>query len=238
MFGPDSRLEASTLVEILAVIGILCALALFLLPTMDVVRERWQAIQCLSNLRQIGGAMFMYAADNSGHMPPYAAKTTSGTQGPYYPELLSSYLPSPKDPSYAYSKIFCCPSQGPRSADALQRRYTDFGLAGMNGIFFGVCNPSTGKIRFSLAWCGVSPNLATIPMRAQAMMLSDIGKYYIWSTDNLDDPVTQNWRHSNGINCVFADGHTEYRKRDTIPTDPQDVFWNGGNPNPVPYPNL
>src|SRR4051812_40268906 len=59
-----------TLVELLVVIGIVAVLVSILLPTLGKARAQARAVQCSSNLRQIGLALQMYANQNKGMLPP------------------------------------------------------------------------------------------------------------------------------------------------------------------------
>jgi prepilin-type N-terminal cleavage/methylation domain-containing protein len=67
--GIVRRGRAFTLVELLVVIGIIAVLMGLLLPSLQRAREAANVTNCLSNLRQIGYGVEMYANLNKGQMP-------------------------------------------------------------------------------------------------------------------------------------------------------------------------
>ena len=102
--------HAFTLVELLVVIGIIGILVALLLPTVRVVRVQAQAVQCATQLRQIGMALQMYATANRGWLPAWSgwhtwpAGLAKDTPGPAWTIEMIPYLGTPDAP------IYNCPS--------------------------------------------------------------------------------------------------------------------------------
>lgn len=63
------RCSGFTLIEKLVVIAIVTVLLGILLPAIRGVLERGEAIQCSSNLRQIGAAALLWTNDHDGQLP-------------------------------------------------------------------------------------------------------------------------------------------------------------------------
>lgn len=76
---------AFTLIELLVVIGIIAILAALLLPVIAKSKESGKSTACLSNLRQVGIALQLYAQDHENKLPVM------------YDALLSTNSPSPSN---------------------------------------------------------------------------------------------------------------------------------------------
>src|SRR5687768_18427974 len=67
--APAGPRRGFTLVELLVVIGIIAVLIGILLPTLSRAREQARRTACLSNLRSLGQALYMYANAHRDRLP-------------------------------------------------------------------------------------------------------------------------------------------------------------------------
>ena len=89
------RVQASkgfTLIELLVVISIIGLLIAILLPTLAMAKGSASAIQCGSNMKQLGIANGAYAVDNSDVFAPFRENAGAPDAGDYWDVLLADYF--------------------------------------------------------------------------------------------------------------------------------------------------
>lgn len=211
-----------SLVELLVVIGIIGLLAAILLPALARSREAAKAVQCASQLRQVGTAIYNYATNNRGLTPawsyrheypndPYVGDPTAPDwSGPGWVVLLERYIGQKPD-----GRIYNCPSY----PDGEPRVNYFMGARWMYKQRPLVRSMNLGRIRTSTAY------IMSGDCTAQAYYPPPFGTNGDSPNDDIDkdDGVTPCVAffgesggfnmHRQGNNVLFGDGHVSAFKR-------------------------
>ena len=224
MRADPHKTSAFTLVELLVVIAIIGILAALLLPALNIAAANARRGNCISNVKQIGAGVMMYAADNHDTLFPVLKTGNTGfylREWTAYVPLTGHYVgwkgaPSPSD------KIFTCPSDTfhesfPNSMnewvnESLHTRsdmnYSSYIFNAANAVFQGY--PIRQK--YPSMFPGIlGSQLASIRTPDKTVML---GEWPAWGPYSWHSPVRPRQLMVNNARDVlaFADGHADYVK--------------------------
>ena len=215
----NRRHGAFTLIELLVVIAIIAILAAILFPVFAQARDKGRQAACLSNCKQLGLALMMYAGDYDdtlppakiGNTPPYRHGCAGTGEGyPVWPAFWQdAVLPYTKNRA-----ILRCPSRPnrgyqPEKADKPIDGNPDslrFGYVGNHWAFVNKTDASVVQ-----GWNAHGRRLASIAEPASLIFVfegfSDCPEMRWLIADNLDCSV-----HNKGSTYIFADGHAHWMR--------------------------
>jgi prepilin-type N-terminal cleavage/methylation domain-containing protein/prepilin-type processing-associated H-X9-DG protein len=218
-----SQKHGFTLIELLVVIAIIAILAAILFPVFAQARAKARQAACLSNNKQLGLALMMYAQDSDETLPPQSHDNRDQSMGIW--TLLNPYAKN--------MDIWTCPamtelhpagtSEAPVGGVIKDGAYTVYIAGqpkptsiGMNvqmfpywegGQFWG----GPGSLADSLKK-GEVANLASMSRSADTICFFDsrwpvVASFANSIAKNIGLPAKT--RHTNTANIVFADGHVK-----------------------------
>ncbi len=224
-----------TLVELLVVIGIISILIAMLLPALNKARESAKAIQCASQLRQIGQAIQMYANQNHQWLPSLNMKNVYPTMSPAYESekaywqrvlITDGELPG-YNASYTQTtglKIFFCPNFH-STRDATAEASEAAGGYAPRTLLWGYYQVISYGLNYQLS-CDISTStwrptrITQVKRPSEIVLAAESGSQY--TTNGLGTAAATNyvypripgnsvpmaWPWHNGIcNVLWVDGH-------------------------------
>ena len=201
-----STRKGFTLIELLVVIAIIAILAAILFPVFARAREKARQTSCLSNLKQLGTSVLMYAQDYD-EMYPLDLSTGAADQVPgTWPNRVMPYVKN--------NQLFKCASDS-RTPNADFTGCRTIAESYCWNALFGresTCGPYFGTLA-----------LAQVAAPAQCAILWDDSANWLaagWTAayDTIDsadcaksfDPDVCQGRHNGGDNFMFGDGHAKW----------------------------
>jgi prepilin-type N-terminal cleavage/methylation domain-containing protein/prepilin-type processing-associated H-X9-DG protein len=241
-----NRVYGFTLIELLVVIAIIAILAAILFPVFAQARDKARQTACLSNMRQMGIAVQMYAQDYDEsivlqHSSTCAAPGCTLPDGTIRPGvLLWPHLMTPYVKSY---DIFNCPSYKRLGEFAYKGQYLLETSYGYNGMIAGCHGRDTINAAASKRTLAAFQEPTRTVFFAETEGTDGTGRF-LANFDSLnaggvnDSCQTAARRHSQFTNVTFVDGHAKAMRADRIawPDDgihhrcppTNEVIWNPG----------
>lgn len=235
------HLRGFTVIELLVVISIIGLLVSILLPALGAAREAGRATQCLNNIRGIGLAFHMYAADNKETMPG-SQPPVSGTNNSRWWVLLARkrYIQNSLGESFSYYHCaqvpqYLCPTTASSALDntglASSPRY------GMNAWFGTDMGGSTPwpkagqfKQESKLVWLAEGE---LRPASSGGYSWLNSPGYNLTPIETFSNPWSATGRVHNNfktLSVLYFDSHAVLASKDDLIAGSSGAGWSGGNP--------
>ncbi len=209
-----------TLIELLVVIAIIAILASMLLPALARAKSKAKAIQCVSQMRQVGFATVLYVDDNEGYLPRSSHSAMAYGQLPWgyalVPYILGKSFTRPDSRwTNLFNSLYRCPED--------KRQTTDWSYG--KNVYPELSPDETG----GPTW----PKLAQIPRPSATVLyaekasgsMADHIMANCWNDGA--EPEVARARHDQKSNYVYCDGRAlKQRFEDTFSITNKIDAWN------------
>ena len=208
--------KSFTLIELLVVIAIIAILAAMLLPALAKARAKARAISCVSNLKNVGLALLMYADDNNGMVYVYNEGANiwtwpvSGYDKKYNQVWAGAYM------YYKYlpdeTATVSCPAMKSKftlltiSAGRSQPFHT---YATVHSYIRPASGWKTTADNFNCYKSQVIPNTSTFPMLCEVSGTNSYDGNQMTQWPVFTSAFILHVRHLEKNNVVHLDGHAE-----------------------------
>jgi len=234
-----SRRSGFTLIELLVVIAIIALLVSILVPSLQRARAIARSVQCMTIQKRVGIATFLYAEDHDGWCQAARYAPLPGIGTAMGPNVLMGlgYLPKstwfPGD-FWNDNTVYAtpCPEYGQYPGE------TSYGVTtggyGLNMALTYVYVKPVAATEYTVYWPWNDPArrhrlLGEIPQPGQLFFWGDfsgagnVGGWYFGHEAAAGETIGFFYRHMDGVNLTFADGHTSYYDGGAIDAGSHDV---------------
>jgi prepilin-type N-terminal cleavage/methylation domain-containing protein len=230
------RQRAFTLIELLVVIAIIAILAAILFPVFAQARTKARQASDMSNMKQQGLALMMYAQDYDEKMLgvglPYNDPRCSPGQWVYWPALLQPYVkntqvflsPQLQAAYDANSPWICKQFNINLSADG-NTLYFSYMLNGVNTWYYTNWKDNNPGAHWGIDWSHY-PSLAVLQDPADTIYVVDGRCPDSWQDGHLDYPLYRGW---NNWTCTGTDWSSRDPNVQGFFNASQNIIWTDGH---------
>ena len=224
--------KAFTLIELLVVISVIAILMAILMPALMRAKELGKRMVCCNHIRSLGMANVLYAEDSDGWYVPIMDRTQGANfywpANQFFRRLLGyKDKQGPTDSDWNAPREYLCPSDQVSVLERQDSQYTSWLSYGGNVTdwYFGDW--------YGIAYAG--QKLTSVGSPASKLFFTESNDWWLlWKGANYEkgwDVLRHNtimpyknagcegptlYRHAEGVNISFYDGHVEHMKKDKV----------------------